>query len=89
MRIKGKPRGRKERERSNEVLKQVRRLFEEAEVTILDAVLDRAHRVSKSNDDVIVRFTTFCHRTLLYRKRKTLKDKSVHLDFDKVTTETA
>ena len=46
-------------------------------------MLDRAHRVSKSNHDVIVRFTTFRHRTLLYRKRKTLKGKSVHLDSTK------
>ena len=64
------------------MLEQVRKLFEEAEVTIADAVLDRAH-VSKSNHDVIVRFTTFCHRTLFYRKRKTLKGKSVHLDLTK------
>ena len=55
---------RKEKERSDEVLEQVRNLFEEAEVTIPDAVLDRAHHVSDSNHDVIVRFTTFCHRTL-------------------------
>ena len=52
----------------------------EAEVAIPDAVLDRAHRVSKSNHDVIVRFTTFRHITLFYRKPKTLKGKSVHLD---------
>ena len=74
---------RKEKERSDEVLKQVRKLFGEAEVTIKDAVLDKAHRVSKSNHDIIVRFTTFHHRTLFYRKRKTLKGKSVHLDLTK------
>ena len=76
--IKGIPR--KEKERSDEVLEQVRKLFGEAEVTIPDTVLDRAHRVSKSNHDVIVTFTTFRHRTLFYRKPKTLKGKSVHLD---------
>ena len=70
---------RKEKERSDEVLEQVG----EAEVTIPDAVLDRAHRVSKINNDVIVRFTTFHHRTLFYRKHKTLKGKSVHLDLTK------
>ena len=70
---------RKEKERSDEVLEQVRNLFEEAEVTIPDAVLDRAHHVSKSNYDVIVRFTAFHQRTLFYRKRKNLKGKSVHL----------
>ena len=78
LRIKGIPR--KEKERSDEVLEQVRKLFGEAEVTIPDAVLDRAHRVSKSNHDVVVKFTTFCHITLFHRKCKTLKGKSLHLD---------
>ena len=59
------------------------KLLEEAEVTIPDAVLDRVHRVTKNNLDVIVRFTTFCHRTLFYRKRGTLKGKSVHLNLTK------
>ena len=81
MRIKGI--SRKEKERADEVLEQVRKLFGEAQVTIPDAVLDRAHRVSKSNHDVIVRFTTFCYRTLFHRKRKTLKGKSMHLDLTK------
>ena len=66
LRIKGIPR--KEKERSDEVLDQVRKLFEEAEFTIPDVVLDRAHRASKNNLDVIVRFTTFRHGILFYRK---------------------
>ena len=77
LRIKGIPR--KEKEKSDEVFDQVRLLFDEAEVTIPDSVLDRAHRVSKKPNDVIVIFTTSCHRTLFYRKRKSLKGKSVHL----------
>ena len=81
LRIKVIPR--KEKERSDEVLEQVRKLFGEAEVTIPDAVLDRAHCVSKSNHNVIVRFTTFRHRTLFYSKSKTLKGKFVHLDLTK------
>ena len=81
LRTKGIPR--KEKERSDEVLEQVRKLFGEADVTIPDAVLYIAHHVSKSNHDVIVRFTTFRHRTLFYRKRKTLKGKSVHLALTK------
>ena len=80
-RIKGIPR--KERNRSDEVLEQVRKSFGEVEVAIPDAVLDRAHHVSKSNHDVIVRVITFCHRTLFYRKCKTLKGKSMHLDLTK------
>ena len=62
MRIKGIPR--KEKERSDEVSGQLRNIFGEAEVTIPDELLDRAHCVSKINHDLIVRFTTFCHRTL-------------------------
>ena len=77
LRIKGIPR--KEKGRSDEVLDQVRKLLEESEVTIPDAVLDRAHRIRKNNRDKIVRFTPFRHRTLFHRKRKTLKCKSVHL----------
>ena len=45
LRIKGIPR--KEKEKSDKVVDQVRSLFDKAEVTIPDAVLDRAHRVSK------------------------------------------
>ena len=81
LRIKSIPR--KEKEKSAEVLDQVRSLFDEAEVTIPDTVLDRAHLVNKKTNDVIVRFTIFRHRTLFYRKRKSLKGKSVHLDLTK------
>ena len=56
LKIKGMPR--KEKERPDEVLEQVRKLSGEAESTIPDAVLDRAHRVSKCNHNGIVRFTT-------------------------------
>ena len=80
LRMKGIPRN--EKDWSDEVLEQVRKLLGETEVAIPDAMLDRAHRVSKSNHDLIVRFTTFRHRTF-YRKRKSLKGKSVHLDLTK------
>ena len=45
--------------------------------------MDRAHRISKENNDVIVRFTTFRYRTLFYRNRKKLKNQSIHLDLTK------
>ena len=54
----------KTKEDENDVLNQVRGLFKETEVEIPDAVLDRVHRISKGNNDVIVSFTTFRHRTL-------------------------
>ena len=65
------------------MLNQVRDLFKEPEVEIPDAVLNRAHRISKENNDVIVRFTTFRHRALFYRDRKKLKNQSIHLDLTK------
>ena len=58
----------------------VRDLFKEAEVQIPDAVLDRVHRITKENIDVIVRFTTFWHRTLFYHNRKKFKNQSIHPD---------
>ena len=61
------------------MLDQVRKLFEKAEVTIPGAVLDRAHHVSKNNHNITVRFAVFCHTTF-YRKHRTLRCKSVHLD---------
>ena len=81
LRIKSVPR--KDMEKSDEVLKEVRKLIDEEEVEIPDAVLDRAHRISKANNGIIVRFTTFCHRTLFYRQRKKLNGNSVHLDLTK------
>ena len=42
------------------------------------------HRVSKTDDTVIVRFTTFHHRNMFYRKRKELKKGvKVHIDLTK------
>ena len=55
------------------VLESIRKLFDEANVVITDACIDRARRVSKTNDTVIVRFTNFRHRTMFYRNRKALK----------------
>ena len=60
----------KNKEDANDVLNQVRDPFKEAEVDFPDAVLDRAYRISKENNDVIVCFTTLRHRTLFYHNRK-------------------
>ena len=57
-------------------------LFYETEIIIIDPVLGKAYR----NDDVNVRFTTFCHKKLFYRKRKILKGKSVDTDLTKSRT---
>ena len=57
----------------------MRGLFKEAEVEIPHAVLNRAHRISKENNDAIVCFTTFRHQILFYHNRKKLKNQSIHL----------
>ena len=73
-----------ENESSEEVLEEIKCLFSEASINIPDACIDRAHRVSKTDDTVIVTFTTFRHRTMFYRKRKELKNGvKVHLNLTK------
>ena len=69
-------------ESSDDVLEFTKSLFKEAKVSVPDNVLDCAHRIGPSYTDritskkcksIIVRFTTFRHRTLFYRARKNLK----------------
>ena len=49
-----------------------------------DACIRRAHHLSKTNDTVIVRSTTFRHRTVFYRNRKVLKGRvTVNLNLTK------
>ena len=60
-------------ETSEVVLEPIRKLFDDANTVIPDACIDRTHGVSKTNKTVIVRFTTFRHRTMFYHNRKALK----------------
>ena len=70
-----------ENETSEVVLESIRKIFHEENVFIPGAYIDRARRVSKTNDTVIARFTTFRHRTMFCRNRKALKGGvTVHLD---------
>ena len=48
-----------------------------------NVILNQVCDLSKENNDAMVRFTTFRHRTLFYRNRKKLKNKSIHLDLTK------
>ena len=77
---------------SEDVLDSVKNLFELAEVNIFDMVVDRVHRIGRIYRDctsnknckgIIVRFTTFRHRTMLYRVRSKLKGVKVRLDSTK------
>ena len=64
-------------ETSEKVLEKVKKLINEAGVDIPESNIDRAHRIGPQKDKkqaVIVKFTTFRHRTLLFRARRKLKN---------------
>ena len=90
LRIEGVPSA--EKETSEEVLEKVKCLVLESGCDIPDVVIDRAHRIGKgythkksnlSCKSIIVRLTTFRHRTMLYRNRNKLKKAKVKLDLTK------
>ena len=74
-----------ENESAEEVLDKVRDLVKEADVVFPDCGFDRAHRIgpvtkNRSSDTqkvqgIIVRFTSFRYRTMVYRARKSLGSK--------------
>ena len=80
-----------ENETAEDVMVKVKSLITERGVDIPDTFLDRAHRVGKkiTFDDgsvkhqVIVKFTTWHHRTLFYKNRKKLEGAKVYLDLTK------
>ena len=64
------------------MLHKVTEIWSEANVEIPNEVVDRAHKIGPSYTDensnvecksVIVRFTTFRHRTMVYRAKKKMK----------------
>ena len=77
-------------ETSEEILKKVKSLINEAECDISDVAIDRAYRIRngykdrKSNSfckSMIVRFATFQHQTMFYRNRSKSKNNAkVKLD---------
>ena len=93
LRIDGVPT--KTNESSDDVLESVKSLFKEAKVDIPESVIDRAHRIgsryldASSNNyckSIIIRFTTFRHRTMFYRAKNKLKRGArIKLDLTKST----
>ena len=80
LRIDGVPA--KANESSDDVLDSVKSLFKEAKVDIPESVIDHAHRIGSKYQDassnnycksIIIRFTTFRHRTMFYRAKNKLK----------------
>ena len=79
-----KIRKKQEYESSDKVLEAVKSLFSVASINIPDSCIDRAHRIRRTDDTVIVCVTTFCHCTIFYEKRKEFKNRvKVHLDLTK------
>lgn len=73
-------------------LEKVKEVFKELNADVPDLAIDRAHRIGKtktengkSSRQMIVRFTTWRHRTRVYhaRKTKTSGNYKVHLDITK------
>ncbi len=77
-----------ESESREDCLEKVKSQFkDQLELDILDTVIDRAHRIGKARvvdgkryRQVIVRFTTWRHRTQVYRARKKAQSHKINLD---------
>ena len=74
-------------ETEEDVMMAVKVAIREAGISIPDDAIDRAHRVGKGRivagerrRQVIVRFTSFKHRTTVYKKRKEVRRLRVYLD---------
>ena len=77
-------------ESGEECLKIVKKIFKELNVSVPDTVIDRAHRIGKTKEyrgkryrQIIIRFTTWRHRTAVYRARKKSSKYKIWLDLTK------
>ena len=81
-----------EQETADDVMDKVKQLIDESSTEISDHFLDRSHHVGKpftiedqngiktQKQEVIVKFATRYHRTLLYWKRKNLSSAKIYID---------
>ena len=96
LRIDGIPPVGQGKDESNEqCLKKVKAVFNELKVDIPDAVIDRAHRIGQAKvvagkraRQMIVRFTTWRHRSAVYRARKSCNQYKIRLDLTKKRLDT-
>ena len=92
LRINNVPLPDSDNESADDVFEKVKGLIEECELDIPDNVIDRAHRVGKQimatdgtrKQQVIVRFTTWRHRSMLYKNRKKLSNAKVYIDLTRM-----
>ena len=91
LRINGIKPVEKKEENANDCLTTVKNVIKELGAEVPNACIDRAHRVGKKYKDskgkfqqtMIVRFTTWRHRTAVYNARKRQTKYSVRLDLTK------
>ena len=72
---------------SDDVFDKCEELFNNWELNIPEACIERVHRIGKKTPGrvrpIIVRFTTWPHRTMVYRKRKDCVNCRINLDLAK------
>ena len=78
------------KETGEECLEKVKNVLDKIEVDIPETVIDRAHRIGKVKvingrkaQPMIVRFTTWRHRTSVYKARTNCEDYRIKLDLTK------
>ena len=79
----------KKEETATDCISKVKEVFKKIEVAVLDEAIDRVHRIKgkvKNKDTgevrqaMIVKFSTWKHRTAVYKARKKSEDKKIQLD---------
>ena len=70
-------------ETSDDVFDKSTELFNKLKLDIPGVCIDRAKKTPGRVGPIIVRFTTWCHRTMVYRKRKDCVNCKITLDLTK------
>lgn len=92
LRIVGIPLPQSGNEKSNESLDKVKLVFNDLpDVNIPNCSFDRAHRIGRKVENIdgvekqqmIVKFTTWRHRSMVYFNRKNLRNHKVYIDLTK------
>ena len=82
----------KDNETADECLAAVKKIIEDLDINIPDCCIDRAHRIGKvftridgsTGQTILVKFTTWRHRTMIYKLRKNryFKNKGIKIYLD-------
>ena len=69
-----------ENETAEDVVNKVYNVIKDINCDVSFNLIDRAHRVGKKREDIIVKFCSFRDRTVVYKARKKCKDTQNHKD---------